>query len=417
MNGVGKRSLLIISAILGSILLLVPMVSFARSESTARESFLSPLVGPTVTMTTPANPTTSSPVTLTATFSEPVIGFEIDDIVVNDGNATNLQPESTVTDTFTFEVELLSDWVTVTVPASVTVGSVTDQPNQEANIVIRYLQHGVHLPVINKQPFAILGGRIKLDTDADTRTRGVTTFDERATLDFSDLRFSYTPEEISASGESVTTSGPVTYAVTQTIAVTLDDPMIGGNQIDVQFTLEDENLVQAFTLFFIPNGDFEVDDITDIRADWDLSQTPTESRARALEEGTLRLGINPGRDNDCSGATVRTSVASLTMQQLPPDSGYHLHVEGTVFTQDQNPDNDDTYDAFEILINETVIERYSNQDPPIPCNPPILREVEIDANIPLREYSGETTLSLENHQRFDPYFHTYTKIDTVWIDY
>lgn len=101
---------------------------------------------------------------------------------------------------------------------------------------------------------------------------------------------------------------------------------------------------------------------------------------------------------------------------VPPHSEYKLKVIGTVYTQDQNPSNTATYDAFEIAINGQMVYRRSNQQPPISCANPIYRQVPVEAVIPLNGYAGEIVLSLENHLRYDRYFYTYTEIDMVWID-
>jgi hypothetical protein len=102
-------------------------------------------------------------------------------------------------------------------------------------------------------------------------------------------------------------------------------------------------------------------------------------------------------------------------------SKYHLYVDGTVYTQDQNPNNDGSYDAFEIAIDGDVVDRYSNPKTPIGCKgdggESYEREVLVDAKIPLGDYLGSIELSLENHLRFDDFFNTYTEIDTVYIDY
>ena len=44
---------------------------------------------PTLTLTSPTlNPTTANPIPMTAQFSEPVLGFDISDIVITNGTAT-----------------------------------------------------------------------------------------------------------------------------------------------------------------------------------------------------------------------------------------------------------------------------------------------------------------------------------------
>jgi hypothetical protein len=115
-------------------------------------------------------------------------------------------------------------------------------------------------------------------------------------------------------------------------------------------------------------------------------------------------------------AKIGFAGASIDLE-LPADGEYHLFVDGIVYTQDQNPSNSATFDAFEIAINGTVVDRDSNRDQPIRCDPVINRQVVVDARIPLSSYSGNTTISLENHRRFDNKYDTYTEIDTVWIDY
>ena len=78
------------------------------------------LPGPAVTLSTTAtDPTNVSPIPVTATFSEDVTGFTIDDIIVTNGSVDNFAGSGAI---YTFDVTPLSDGlVTVDVPANVAI--------------------------------------------------------------------------------------------------------------------------------------------------------------------------------------------------------------------------------------------------------------------------------------------------------
>lgn len=287
------------------------------------------------------------------------------------------------------------------------------------------------LPVVAKPPFAITGGSIKISGD---RAKGLTIFSNVLTpyaLDISDLRFSVQSQVVEAracwTGDNCSASwveypqlvpfGPLTPTVT------IDT--IGVQQINVEFRYGQPvatTITEEFIFFYIPDGDFiETDKATMEDKGWQFTAFPPAgsdaAQKPAVEAGQLALrprGENPA----CSAAKIGSAAAGLFLH-LPPHSEYRLYVAGDVFTQDQNPSNSATYDAFEITINGGVVARYSNQQGPITCNNPIYRLVAVNAQntqIPLSDYSGEIFLNLENHLRYDDYFNTYTVIRKVWID-
>ena len=180
-------------------------------------------------------------------------------------------------------------------------------------------------------------------------------------------------------------------------------------------------LSQPFTFFYIPNGDFpEETNLASLEPlGWEFfypfgQESDYIGSKKVHTTHFLRLGKEPSSPT-CAEAATSSAIASLALQ-MPPHSDYKLYIDGVVRTQDQNPSNTATYDAFEIFINGHLIQRYSNQEPPIICSNPVWREIVVEAEIPLHNYTGQIILSMENHLRYDDYFYTYTLIDKVWID-
>ena len=110
---------------------------------------------------------------------------------------------------------------------------------------------------------------------------------------------------------------------------------------------------------------------------------------------------------------IAATIATLNLQLLQAGD-YQLRVQGTVFTYDQNPDNDATYDAFEVFLNGSFNRRFSNQTGPLNCDTE--REVTVDLTVPLASYGNSIALRFENHNRFDNFYNTYTNIETVWVE-
>lgn len=277
--------------------------------------------------------------------------------------------------------------------------------------------HRIYLPLIQRSPFLLIDGRIKLVQDDDEtapNVKGLTTFSKvgpiTLTLDFSELQISETPQCIKwwSSDASEASAEYAPFAQPTLNNVPIANP--GAQQLMIEFVNKQglETAPQIFTFFNIPNGNFNNVEFGTPWKSYGHSATVNADKKRLM----LKI-IEP---EQCTNATIGFAAASIDLE-LPSTGTYHLFVDGTVYTQDQNPSNNATFDAFEILLNGHVVQRYSNQDQPIRCNPVINRQVVVDARIPLRGYSGITTLGLENHQRFDNQFATYTEIDMVWIDY
>lgn len=267
--------------------------------------------------------------------------------------------------------------------------------------------HASYLPLIMTPPFSIQSGDIKLLTSEGARAKGITVFTSTFTLDFSDLHFSHTPISMTISGDASWESNPAVYTTTYpiTYVATLDDSTPGVKQINVTFIRKEAVVFKSFTFFYISNGDFH---------DNKLGGWIKTDGIVGIGEKQLTLGANV-EPNGCNNhKEIGADGIRLMNIQLPSNHDYDLHINGLVYTRDQNPSNDDTYDAFEILVDGNVVDRYSNQESPISCTHE--REINVNTRIPLNGYSGSITLSLENHLRFDGYFNTYTKIDTVWIE-
>ena len=110
----------------------VSAINAAGEGASSNQKFGTTLPGPAVTLSTSASdPTNQSPIPVTATFSEDVTGFTIDDITVTNGSADNFV---TVSDAiYTFDVTPFSDGlITVDVPATVAF-DIIGTPNTAAS--------------------------------------------------------------------------------------------------------------------------------------------------------------------------------------------------------------------------------------------------------------------------------------------
>ena len=120
-ESIGHRSL---SMIFGS--LVMPLMLFSALA-------MAEPGGPTVVVSTTApDPTNTSPIPVTITFSEAVSGFEITDLVVVNGNAGNF---SGADDVYTADITptVTDDTVTVDVPADVANAVTGAKGNQAAD--------------------------------------------------------------------------------------------------------------------------------------------------------------------------------------------------------------------------------------------------------------------------------------------
>ena len=280
----------------------------------------------------------------------------------------------------------------------------------------------LYLPFVAKPSFVITGGSLKLNTD--NRHRGLTLFGKAAKLDVGDVQFSYPYKP--AKMRVYYSDGPCYEAIYTDsnhlvpLVVEGDAPtpiVVGANHVEVEFELGVTHglttLRMPFTFFYIPNGDFRDPQPDKPDNYWQLSSIgPEPPEPPTVQSGKLLLG---NETSPCNPTPLGAAIAALEIE-IPPHSDYILHIHGVVYTQDQNPSNTATYDAFEIAINGHLIERYSNRHPPIRCTNPITRQIEVKKEISLNNFAGQIVLSLENHLRYDNYFNTYTEIDMVWID-
>ncbi len=91
-----------------------------------------------------AGPTSASPIPIMATFSEPVIGFELSDLVVGNGAASNLQTSDDTV--FTFDATPAGDgMVTVDIAEAVATDSVGNPNSAAAQFTIEYGATGANI--------------------------------------------------------------------------------------------------------------------------------------------------------------------------------------------------------------------------------------------------------------------------------
>lgn len=266
---------------------------------------------------------------------------------------------------------------------------------------VQVINHFTYLPLITK-PYNVTG---EIILNADNHVAGQTTFIPSAELDFTALTFptGSQPDEIRVwiVGDAIPDWEPYNGDNYQ---MALNSEQYGAQIIKVQFQ---NNGARSNTLslvvFYIPNGDFATGDLSG----W---QTVTEL-SLGVTNGKLRLG---DEDYNCdNGVPLGKASASLNLI-LPENGDYILHVSGTLYTEDQNPNNTDSYDAFEIKLNNNLVQRFSSPDGPISCAFDIKTE-PITFQHPLPNNDNSATLSLENWSRFDKYFNTYTDIEQVWV--
>jgi hypothetical protein len=271
-----------------------------------------------------------------------------------------------------------------------------------AGRAVQIINYTIYLPLV-VSPYTVDG---EIVLAAGERVVGQTTFVASAVLDLSGLIFpaERQPDNIRAwvAGDEIPEWE--SYDNADTYQLQLRQNQYGAQTINVQFQAGSatSNIV-SLTLFYVPNGDFTDNDLSD----WQI----VEELPVNIQNGYLRLG---DESFDCNnGVTLGKALASLNLE-IPIHGDYTLHVKGVMYTEDQNPDNDDTYDAFEIHLGDALAKRYSNQEVPINCDIPI-RTMDINFQTSLAPYTGSVVLSLENWSRFDMYFNTYTDIEQVWV--
>ncbi|MCA9971199.1 MAG: hypothetical protein KC425_13330, partial [Anaerolineales bacterium] len=294
---------------------------------------------PTVTLAAlgVANGSTTSwtTVPMTATFSEDVQDFTAGDLVVT-GAATVTHFVARSARAYTFRLGFLAEGVvTVAVPA----GAATDGVNGSLAAAPYSVTYDDQLPAgyaavflpVARRPYRLLGGAITLDHDG-MRTRGVTTFDGRAALDFSQLQFdqSLPPTEVKVWSGATEPPTWTQYSITHPL--TLTNPAPGAHDLFVRFRhgQGQPTAVRPFTLFYIPNGDFGVSGILNIDY-WDYESEP-DAEVEILDDGFLVLGQDDLMD--CGPAEIGRARIWLDLLALPPNSDYVLYVEGTVYTED-----------------------------------------------------------------------------------
>lgn len=125
---------------------------------------------------------------------------------------------------------------------------------------------------------------------------------------------------------------------------------------------------------------------------------------------------NPGYA--CLGG-VPEGFAGITQSFVAPEAptgkSVHLRFRYRIFTNDKNPGLTDTYDTFDVLVNGVRRFRDANQTGFDYCNVApydlLWRAGEIDLGA-----GGERiTLSIEVHNRNDPYYNTYVYVDDVQL--
>ena len=264
---------------------------------------------------------------------------------------------------------------------------------------------GVLLPVIFAPGTA--EGEISFSSP---RFAGVTTFMPQLRLDFSTLHVEPQPVEMKVWYEDEDPAGldwePYTLVVDKTF-----EPAAYGLQ-HIYVSLRAANGYQhtaVVEFFYIPAGDFAVADRTALAAaGWDLTDG---GLPYYVENDTLRLGSQYyGCDNVPYPAYAQASIRLL----LPEEGDYHLRLQGTITTYDQLPDPTQAkYDAFEVHLGGNLLGRYGNPNAPLDCS--IERKIALDNAYDLQEVSGDLTLQLTNHSRFDDFYNTYTDVAQVWI--
>lgn len=344
-------------------------------------------------------------VPFTTTFSETVFGFGAADLIAVNGTIT--QFTAVASDTYTFDLTPQAPGpVTVTVPAGAAADPAGNENSASSPFTFTYTVDSptVYLPLV-ASPYLVNG---EIGFVAGPRTAGRTSFVPTATLDLSAINFpaGLPPQafRVWVAGDVIPAWEPYSTAIISD-QVDLIPDQYGAQTVNVQFRAGDvSSNILSLTLFYIPNGDFATGDLSG----W---QTDAATLPVAVQGGKLRLG---DETFDCNnGVPLGVALAALDVNLLD-DGDYVLHIMGTVFTEDQNPNNDATYDAFEIREGGALMQRYSNQEIPINCTRPI-RTIDVDFQTSLAPYVEMIGLSLENWSRFDNFYNTYTDIDQVWV--
>lgn len=267
--------------------------------------------------------------------------------------------------------------------------------------IVEPVRYVLYLPLIAKP----LEGDIVLGAE---RVAGITIFTASVPLDFSGVAFSNTPDEMKIwVGDTTIPSEPQAYVPTTTFEI--PDPKPGElHEIYVTFFTElGDSMVEigtkSVTVFYLPNGDFEDDSLST----WQIMENDLPV---SIQNGKLRMGDTHDVFN-CNEVPFPASAQAAFQFELPAGVAYQLHVQGTVYTQDRLSDPaSDLYDAFEVVLNNNVVQRFGNPEPELACK---MYEVPVEFT---QSIDGGTLVSLENHSRFDNWYNTYTEIEQIWIE-
>jgi hypothetical protein len=332
---------------------------------------------------------------LTAQWSNSVSDIVSYDVEIRDSQSLIVLAESTLTTSVTTAVSCGQAYQ-VRVRAHDEVGNVSNWSMPVNSAVVPC---SIYLPLMRIPFFS--GGEMQLSS---SRFAGITSFIPEVTANFSQIQFVSPPTDMRLwlEGDTEPTTW-VPYQVTG-YAVALDENQIGEQTVRARFRAgQSTSSVKTAVVFYIPNGDFATNDLSD----WMISGgLPT-----AVTNGVLRLG-DP--NSACASSPPGLAAAAFDLD-IPANSNYQLHIEAVITTYDQLPDPTvGVYDAFEVFIDGNLIERYGNPHPPLSCAN--LRTVSVQEAYALQSYTGETEIRFENHRRFDNFYNTYTDINRVYVD-
>ncbi len=327
----------------------------------------------------------------------PTVTMSLNTSYIDEGATAVDNIDGLITDTIQVDT---SGLITTAVGTYAVTYTVSDRAGNQASATRTVIvqEHVAYLPFIAK----LLPGEIQLDTNG--RAAGVTIFTRQATLNFSNIGFVGTPNEMKLwlAGEAIPNDWQ-TYVSTPSFEVA---NLPGELQtIHVVFRQNGSEIgTKSIMVFYLPNGDF----VDDTLGGWAVTEN---NLPVSIQNGHLRLGDTHDVFG-CSNVPFPASALVALSLNLPAGTTYQLQIRGTVYTQDQLPNPQNTqYDAFEVVLNGTVAQRFGSPQGGLSCN--TMREVPV---VFTQSISGNTQLSLENHSRFDNFYNTYTEVDQVWLE-
>ena len=228
----------------------------------------------------------------------------------------------------------------------------------------------------------------------------------------------YVPASVSGgtfdpSDNAIGWAGPIQAGGSSSIQfqVKVNDPFAGNltNTVNIDDSVHPVLDKTASTSVVVCNPSFETGDFTCWTHGGELDQS--------IENGSALLG-NP--DYGCRGGVPLGSAWLKQTISIPSTGSPKLSFLYQVYTQDRRSStglDPETYDSFDVYINDTLILRDGNTTDNFGCDKPINDLGRKHFVLDLSQYKGQdVTVSFYNVSRYDNWYNTWTKVDDIRVE-